>query len=84
MSYFKDKERFEKEVNSIICYNQQVHFSSNDLNFFPYYIGLPQHEEEEEIQEEEEDDYNVWDDYSYEEAMYDALGGEMEAIWNLD
>lgn len=30
--------------------------------------------------------YNPWsrENYSHEEAMYDALGGEMEAIWNLD
>ena len=32
------------------------------------------------------EDYNPWsrENYSDDEAMYDALGGEMEAIWNLD
>lgn len=27
---------------------------------------------------------NEWAHYSYKEALYDALGGEMDAIWNLD
>ena len=40
--------------------------------------------------EYEEDDYsgvNVpsnWDDYSIDDSMYDALGGEMDAVWNID
>ena len=25
-----------------------------------------------------------WDDYSYEDSLYDALGGEMDAKWNID
>lgn len=25
-----------------------------------------------------------WDDYSLEDSLYDALGGEMDAIWNID
>lgn len=25
-----------------------------------------------------------WDDYSFEDSMYDALDGEMDAIWNID
>jgi hypothetical protein len=39
---------------------------------------------------EEDDDcgyINVpsnWDDYSYEDSLYDALGGEMDAKWNID
>lgn len=39
---------------------------------------------------EEDDDcgyINVpsnWDDYSYDDSLYDALGGEMDAKWNID
>ena len=25
-----------------------------------------------------------WDDYSYRDSLYDALGGEMDAAWNID
>ena len=38
----------------------------------------------------DEDDYggvNVpsnWDDYTHEDSLYDALGGEMDAVWNID
>ena len=40
----------------------------------------------EQVEEDEREEYNEWsrENYSYEEAMYDALGGEMDAIWNLD
>lgn len=33
-----------------------------------------------------DNDYNPWDHrcYSHEEALYDALGGEPDAIWNID
>lgn len=84
-AYFEEKKLFEKEVNSIVCYNQHVCFSADALNFFPPYIGLPKLPTYEE-EEEEKDDYDPWsrENYSYEEAMYDALGGEMEAIWNID
>lgn len=47
---------------------------------------MPHVEAKEEDSEEEKENYNPWsrENYSYEEAMYDALGGEMEAIWNID
>lgn len=25
-----------------------------------------------------------WDDYTHEDSLYDALGGEMDAVWNID
>jgi len=83
--YFEDKKQFEKDCNSIICYNQQVSFDADTLNFFPSQIGLPEFPGEEE-EDDEEDYYDPWsrENYSYAEAMYDALGGEIEAIWNLD
>ncbi len=85
LTYFENKEQFEKDCNSIVCYNQQVTLDVYTLNFFPSQMGLPELpcEEEEKV---EEDYYNPWsrENYSCEEAMYDALGGEMEAIWNLD
>jgi len=86
LTYFEDSEKFEKDCNSIICYNQQVHFNAGILNFFPPQIGLPEFPGEDEEEDEEEDYYNPWsrENYSHAEAMYDALGGEMEAIWNLD
>ena len=82
VEYFKEKDLFEKECNSIICYNEKVKISHSILEFFPYNPELPNLQEDDE--ELPEDDYNEWDHYTYEEAMYDALGGEMEAIWNLD
>lgn len=40
---------------------------------------------EEEYEEvEEDDDYNEWEHYSHKDALYDALGGEMDAVWNID
>lgn len=87
-AYFEDKEQFEKECNSIVCYNQQLMFSGKELRFFPYDTENIGDEEEydEEEREDRGDDYNPWsrENYSYEEALYDALGGEMEAIWNID
>lgn len=89
-AYFDDKEQFERECNSIVCYNQEVKFSSSSLLFFPYdtenfgKIKSNDYHYEEEEEEEEDYYYNPWENYSYEEALYDALGGEMEAIWNID
>lgn len=40
-----------------------------------------------EIDEEDYGGINVpsnWEDYSYEDSLYDALGGEMDAKWNID
>lgn len=39
------------------------------------------------IYEDNEEDDNIpshWDDYSYEDSLYDALGGQMDAVWNID
>jgi hypothetical protein len=83
VTFFQDGELFDKECNSIICYNEKVRIAHSILDFFPYNPDLPNLEDLEE-DEEPEDDYNEWDHYTHEEAMYDALGGEMEAIWNLD
>ena len=88
-AYFEDKEQFEKECNSIICYNERIKFSGDSLCFFPFdtenigKINNDEYDEEEEANERE-DYYNEWEHYSHEEAMYDALGGDMDAIWNLD
>ena len=41
----------------------------------------------EEIEDNDYSNVSVpsdWDDYSYEDSLYDALGGEMDAIWNID
>lgn len=84
--FFDDNMNVEKECNSIICYNEKVKFDVVQLRFFPFNLGLPyiQEYEEEETEDDEMDDYNPWSNYSYEESMYDALGGEMDAIWNID
>ena len=83
--YFNDEETFNKECNSIICYNQQVNIDYKKLSFFPfdYAIAYNEDEDEEEI-ERDHDDYNEWEHYTYEDSLYDALGGEMEAYWNID
>lgn len=82
IDYFNNKEIFENECNSIICYNEKVNIPYSLLDFFPYNPDLPNLQDTEE--ETQENYYNIWDNYTHEEAMYDALGGEMEAIWNLD
>ena len=91
LSYFEyypnaTQEQFEKECNSIVCYNEKVKIDASKLAFFPYDPDMPHVEAKEEDSEEEKEEYNPWsrENYSYEEAMYDALGGEMEAIWNID
>ena len=90
-AYFENKEQFERDCNSIICYNERLRFSGESLRFFPFdteNVGEIKFDDydyaAEENSHEREDDYNVWEHYSYEEAMYDALGGEMDAIWNID
>lgn len=84
LTYFEDKEQFKKEVNSIVCNNQQVHFNADTLNFFPTCIGLPQYPTDDEV--EEKDYFDPWsrENYSQEEAIYDAFDGEMDAMWNID
>lgn len=40
-----------------------------------------------EIDEDDSGGVNVpsnWDDYTHEDSLYDALGGEMDAVWNID
>ena len=40
-----------------------------------------------EIEHNDNSHVNVpsdWDDYSHEDSLYDALGGEMDAKWNID
>ncbi len=83
--YFENKELFEKECNSIVSYNEQVRFSGEDLRFFPYDTdNVCEKDYDDEVYEQEEDSSNPWSNYSIEESLYDALGGEMEAIWNID
>ena len=50
------------------------------MSFVPYDPDMPHMEPE-----EEKEDYNPWsrENYSYEDALDDALGGEWEAIVNI-
>ena len=91
IEYFNNKELFETECNSIICYNEKVNILASSLEFYPFDKGLPNLREYDTDEDDDEDDedtkkeyYNPWENYSYEEAMYDALGGEMDAIWNIE
>ena len=83
--YLNDKKRVEKDCNSIICYNEQVEIYAYDLQFFPFDTQNVGEEGEEDLDKRKEY-YDEWspENYSYEDAMYDALGGEMDAIWNID
>lgn len=84
-AYFEDKEQFEKDCNSIICYNEQVRFSAQSLCFFPN--DTPNVGDEAFCSEEmemKEEYYNEWENRSYKDVLYDAFGGEMDAIWNID
>lgn len=80
-AYFKDIDQFEKECNSIVCYNQEVSFDGHELKFFPYDTDNVGEQEEEQ---EPKEYHGTWDDYTWEDSLYDALGGEVDAIWNLD
>lgn len=93
LDFIEDKEAITQQTNSIVCYQQQVMFDKDELKFFPIDIQdsktqkeleLEQEEEEENDQESGGEYYNPWMHYSHEEALYDALGGEMEAYWNID
>lgn len=91
LAFIENKDSITEQTNSIICYQQHVHFSKENLMFFPVDVqdSKTEKELEREQEEDEEDyssgnDYNPWMNYSYEEALYDALGGEMEAYWNID
>ncbi len=86
IEYFADKDQFEKECNSIICYNEKVNIDASQLAFFPYNPDMPYIEDEEEEEPKKEDvDYNPWsrENYSYEDALDDALGGEWSALVNI-
>lgn len=88
----------EEEYSSLICYNEKVHISFAELEFFPfnYNITPSLHDwDEDEIEEGDEDeeneasegnDYNPWarENYSYKDALDDAFGGEWDAYWNID
>ena len=51
------------------------------LKFFPYDTDNVGEQEEEQ---EPKEYHGTWDDYTWEDSLYDALGGEVDAIWNLD
>lgn len=62
--YFSDKEKVEKDCNSLVCYNEKVHFNADKLQFFPYdtsNISCQGLETEYEKYERPLD----WDDYSH-------------------
>lgn len=83
IEYFADKEQFEKECNSIVCYNEKVKMDANQLAFFPYNPDMPHIEEEEEEPEKGHYDILSRENYSYEDALDDALGGEWDALVNI-
>ncbi|MBR5657591.1 MAG: hypothetical protein IKW98_13065 [Prevotella sp.] len=69
----KSAKVYGDEVYIVDTYNE--HYYWND-GFSDY-----------EIDDEDTSGVNVpsnWDDYSYEDSLYDALGGEMDAVWNID
>jgi hypothetical protein len=75
--------------------DQDKNVSENGKQFliYAFMAGLMNVEEHEiddfwEWQEEEFRDNriscNCWDDYTIDDSMYDALGGNMDAYWNID
>ena len=77
--------KYSKEFDVIDCRVAEVH--KTEVQIWDNYYwddGFV------DLLEDEEDDYGCnntpsdWDDYSYEDSLYDALGGEMDAIWNID
>lgn len=92
-AFINNKEEIQCILDGIVCYNSKVIMNYSSLSWFPK--GLIDIDEvididDEEEEEEEDDDndldagYDYWQNYSSEEALYDALGGEMEAVWNID
>lgn len=98
LDYFEDAETFEKECNSIICYNEKVNIEASKLEFFPFDSGLPN------LQEEPEDEYSDEPNYYEEERTYNhyngsyaqdvegwsdqdidiVFDGDPDAYWNID
>ena len=74
--YIKKKgARVDEDNNVFIVDKWDVRYYWND-GFSDY-----------EIVEDDCSGVNVpsnWDDYSYEDSLYDALDGHMDAIWNID
>ena len=77
--------KYSKEFDVIDCRVAEVH--KTEVQIWDNYYwddGFV------DLLEDEEDDCGCnntpsdWDDYSYEDSLYDALGGEMDAIWNID
>lgn len=73
--FFSNKERVVNECNRIVCYNEQVHFSAENLKLFPFDTeNLPEepdYDEDEETDEDEQEDnmslhdyLHQWDDYA--------------------
>ena len=77
--------KYSKEFDVIDCRVAEVHKTEVQI-WEDYYWddGFVDLYEEEENECGHNNTPSDWDDYSYEDSLYDALGGEMDAIWNID
>ena len=77
--YFENTERVRHHLKSLSAKELNVYINPEEISFFPFNGNLPCH-----LFDKEERDYCQWSNYSLNESLYDALGGDMDAIWNLD
>lgn len=79
---------FSRKHNWVSCKGAKVYGDEVDI-YDDWRIHYTWNDGFSEFEEEDEDSSGVnvpsdWDDYSHDDSLYDALGGEMDARWNID
>ena len=79
---------YSEEYETVICKGARVYDDVIDI-YDDWRIHYTWNDGFSDYEEEDDDCgyINVpsnWDDYSHEDSLYDALGGEMDAKWNID
>ena len=67
-------------------FSQNFHFCVKNERFYMCFIGSFKYTKKGYGTWSEEEDNDPWsrENYTIEDSLYDALGGEMDAIWNID
>ena len=75
---------YSKETNSIVTKKAKVKNDVVLLDKIGDYVWDGDFRYTKEPYSNEDDTPSSWENYTIEDSLYDALGGEMEAIWNID
>ena len=80
---YSKKDGYIKTSNTWVDKDNNVYIVCNSSECYYWNDGFSEYE----IDEDDYEGANVpsdWDDYSYDDSLYDALGGQMDASWNID